>query len=56
MICPYRKELIVNDKGGYKEVFSPCLAKDCPFFSPTITHWCWKVEGEIRGIMGSDNP
>ena len=55
MICPYRKELIVNDQGGYKEVFRPCLERECPFFILTLTHHCWKVEGEIRGIINSDN-
>ena len=47
MICPYRKELIITDKGGYKEVFNPCVEVECPYYTSLLTNCCWKVQMEI---------
>ena len=47
MICPYKKELIITDKGGYKEVFNPCMGTECPYYTPLLTNGCWKVQMEI---------
>lgn len=48
MICPYRREVIVNDKGGYKEVFNPCLEIECPYHTSVLVTCCWKVTSEIE--------
>lgn len=47
MICPYKKELIITDKGGYKEVFNPCVEVECPYYTELLTCGCWKVQIEI---------
>ena len=47
MICPYKKELIITDKGGYKEVFNPCVEVECPYYTALLTNCCWKVQIEI---------
>ena len=48
MICPYRKEIIINDKGGYKEVWSPCAERECPYYSLVLNRCCEKAEMEIK--------
>ena len=47
MICPYKKELIINDQGGYKEVFNLCVEEECPYYTSLLTCCCWKVQIEI---------
>ena len=47
MICPYRKELIITNDGGYQEVFNNCMEEGCPYYSALLTNYCWKVVMEI---------
>lgn len=47
MICPYRKELIAFEDGGYKEMFTPCVEEECPYYTELLPTCCWKVQMEI---------